>query len=166
MGDIRTISSVVLGSFVYDNDEFPGWRRLSIPFNVENLDPFVIKIHVQSNNGYYGDMASDNIGFSNSCNYVEFTSTKPITTRKPIAETTTIWPSMPETTSKPNSWKPTPTTTQLNGQCSSAEQLLHECKEKRGRWAWTCTDPELLSAQDSCKEPNQIMNADGNCVEV
>ena len=124
-------------------------------------------MHVKSIYGYYGDLAADNIGFSDSCYYVGFTSTNPITTRKSITETTTAWPVMPETTTHWNSWKTTPTTTsQLNGQCTSHEQLVHECKEKRGRWAWTCTDPGLLSAQEVCKESNHIMNADGDCVEV
>jgi len=83
--------------------------------------------------------------------------------------TTTGWNNWKPTptTTQWNSWKPTPTTTtQWNGQCTSREQLVYECKEKRGRWAWTCTDPGLLSAQEVCEESNHIMNADGDCVEL
>ena len=53
-----------------------------------------------------------------------------------------------------------------NGQCQSREELINECKEKRGRWGWTCEDPNLKSDEGLCLNVNHVLNPNGACVEI
>ena len=90
------------------------------------------------------------------------------------AMATTKWSYKPEpaTTTKftmPTAAAAAATTTDApnnNGQCQSREELINECKEKRGRWGWTCEDPNLKSDEGLCLNVNHVLNPNGACVEI
>jgi hypothetical protein len=229
IGDLRSIATTRLSTnFTYDSDEMPGWRRISVPINIQSTSqtgPFTYEMRIQSSyNGYYGDIAVDNFGFTDSCKYDVSVHTATTTSKYTAAEiatttitssgsprsatttagwtynpepaTTTEWKmpavttagtAIPAMTTTKWTYKPEPATTTKfamptaaaaaaattttdapnnNGQCQSREELINECKEKRGRWGWTCEDPNLKSDEGLCLNVNHVLNPNGACVEI